>query len=525
MAELEEHQKLKFSQAVPPRYINIYKLLREQTTLYGSRTALIFFDSQMTFEELYYSAISGSYYLKHNMGLKKGDHVSLLADNCKEFVLLYFACLVSGIIVVPINPKLSSREIDFIANNSDSKILFYKQELSSKVDTLSIKKISIDLNLFSASEHLFSVKNLDVLRTSLWDDAVIIYTSGTTGNPKGVILSQANLIYDAQAIAEKFQFNKETRTLCILPLFHNNGQVVTLLAPLSVGGSLVLVESVLVLKSFWEIVEKYQCTWLSVMPSILSVLLREKKSKRRGSLQGIICGGQTLSEEIQKKFEDAFRVPIFEGFGLTETTSFSCFNDYPAEKRRKRSVGRPLNINEMKVLDENGHVVLNEVGEICICGLNVTRGYYNLPDLNEKSFRNGWFHTGDYGYETEDGYFYFAGRHDFLIIKGGENIYPSETENVLLKHPEIADCAVIGIPDPILGQELCAFVKLTINSSLDKKTIIGFCADYLAYFKCPKEVIIINTLSDLSEIPKGPTQKILYRLLVDYFKSNFLESI
>ncbi|SVD24248.1 uncharacterized protein METZ01_LOCUS377102, partial [marine metagenome] len=293
-----------------------------------------------------------------------------------------------------------------------------------------INKISPD-TILEAMQHIpnfeplllnnSEIGELSIPDINLVDEAVIIYTSGTTGHPKGVVLSHLNLLADAKAISEWFQFTTETRTLCILPLFHNNGEITTLLAPLYAGGSTVIVKGKTSLMSYWSFVEKYKITWTSVMTSILSILLSIPKERKDKTLQGILCGGQVLTRSVQNAFENRFRVPIFEGYGLTETTSFSCINDYPAKNRKIGSIGKQLPTNEMTILDNNGKELGSNIeGEICIRGYNVACEYLGLPENNKKSFANGWFHSGDYGKKDDNGYFYFHGRKDSLIIKGGE---------------------------------------------------------------------------------------------------------
>ena len=258
------------------------------------------------------------------------------------------------------------------------------------------------------------------------------------------------------------------------------------------------------------------------MASILSILLSLPQEREDNSLNAILCGGQKLSHNVQDQFENRFNVPIFEGFGLTETTSFSCINNYPAEKRKAGTIGKPLQINEMKLVDENDNEVgINEEGEICIRGYNVSNGYLGNDEKNSHSFRNGWFHSGDFGLKDNDGYFYFYGRKDSLIIKGGENIYPSELENVLYQNSFIDECAVIGIPHKLLGEEICAFVKCKNSNILSENEIKLFCKNKIAEYKQPKKIIIINNLTDLENIPKGPTKKVLYRKLKQYYENNF----
>jgi len=479
---------------------------------------------EFTYTELK-SLIKNTYSIFRRLELKNKDRINLIFHNSPEFLILYFSALCFGLTVVPINPDIAPEEMRYIISDSKSKVIFYSNTLEFKIkniknlDSVKLEKIT------SINDQEFSLKNEDNFEEneiSINDTAVIIYTSGTTGNPKGVILSHLNLLSDSKSISEWFHFNTKTRTLCILPLYHNNGQITTLLAPLYQGGSTVIVQGKVSLLSFWDLVNRYDVTWTSVMASILSILLSISKERKDQTLKAILCGGQILTRTIQKQFEDRFEVPIFEGYGLTETTSFSCINCFPAGKRRIGSIGKALPINEMSILDKNSkNVDENNIGEICIRGYNVTVGYLGLKEKNENSFRNGWFHSGDFGRKDSDGFFYFQGREDFLIIKGGENIYPAELENVLYQHPDIIECAVIGIPHKLLGEDICAFVKCKEESQISETELKEFCKNNIGNFKLPQKIIIINSLNDLDDIPKGPTKKILYRELKKYYLENY----
>jgi len=356
---------------------------------------------------------------------------------------------------------------------------------------------------------------------SLDDLGVIIYTSGTSGNPKGVLLTHANLLADAQAIAEWFEFDETTRTLCILPLFHNNGQIVTFLAPLWGGGSTIMIKGNVSLISFWEIVSRFKATWTSVIPTILSVLLSMKKKLKDTTLQGIICGGALLPSRIQLEFEKIFNVPIYEGYGLTETTSFSCFNPKNELDRKIGSIGKELPVNEMCLMDDKDkEIEVGIEGEICIRGFNVFSEYLKLPERSEQSIRNGWFHSGDYGKKDADGYYYISGRKDDLIIKGGENVYPREIENVVYNHPKVKDCAALGIEHPLWGEDILMFIELNENEKSNAEEIKKFCEDKIAIFKIPGKIYFLHELDGLNEIPKGPTKKILRNKLLEYYKKN-----
>ena len=521
---IQEHQKI--NSEIKLDYSNVCELLFKKAKENPKKKFLICPGEEH--EEFTYSEfetiVKKTSQLLIESGLKKNNKISLIFHNSSEFLILYFAGLCCGLTIVPINPEMSSREIKYIIEDSNSKTVFYSDTLESKINKIRNSLTNTNFKRTKSIKDLISLSNstkkIECNQISLHDIAVIIYTSGTTGNPKGLILSHLNLLSDAMGISEWFEFTKDSRCLCLLPLFHNNGQITTLLAPLYAGASTVIVKGKISLYAFWFLVNEYQATWTSVMASILSILLSLPNERKDNSLTGILCGGQILTRSVQDQFEKRFDVPIFEGYGLTETTSFSCINNYPAENRKIGSIGKPLQINEMSILDESGQEVAENIeGEICIRGYNVASGYLGDSKINH-AFRNGWFHSGDYGIKDKDGNFYFHGRQDSLIIKGGENIYPAELENVFYKHPDVDECAVIGIPDKLLGEDICAFVKIKNESQLTKNDLEKFCKNKIAYYKQAKKIIIINNLMDLSEIPKGPTKKILYRKLKEYYQNS-----
>jgi acyl-CoA synthetase (AMP-forming)/AMP-acid ligase II len=423
---------------------------------------------------------------------------------------------------VPINPDLAAPEIRFIIENSDASTVFYDPELKNKLTPMAAEMHDVRFQPLGDVAELPKVNVAEaearLPKVDPTTPAAIIYTSGTTGYPKGVVLSHMNFLVDGMGMAEWFHFSPETRSLCILPLFHNNGLVVSLTTTLWGGGSIVMVDPKASLRSFWALVQRYNATFTSVMPSILAAILAMGFDGRPGLLKGIICGGQLLPLSLAQKFEARFGVPIFEGFGSTEATSYSCFNAFPADKRKLGSVGTVLPISDMKVVDDNDVELADGIeGEICIRGANVAIGYHKLPDLQAHRFRNGWYHSGDFGLREKDGHYYFRSRKDDLIVKGGEKIYPAEIENVLSKHPNVTESAVIGVDDAILGQEICAFARLKDANATTESDLLKFCAQSLARFKQPKRVVVINRLEDMPELPKGPTKKILYRVLRDYY--------
>ena len=452
-------------------------------------------------------------------GFKKKDKISIIFFNESAFLKVYFAALSLGMIVIPINPDLSYDEINYIVKNSSSKLCVYSSKIDFKIKKNNKKYILYDNFLKEKGKSYSEIKKNINLNIKITDTAIIIYTSGTTGNPKGVVLSHKNIIADAFAISKNFKFNNYTRTLCILPMFHNNGQITTFFAPLYTGGSTVITTGKTNLYNFWNYVSKFNVTWTSIMTSILSILLSMKKEKINSSLKGILCGGQILNDEVRRNFEKRFKVTVFEGYGLTETTSFSCINRYPKNKRVIGSIGKELAINDMAIFNPNNFTKMKtgQEGEICIRGHNVAKYYHNLKKQNKKSFFKGWFRSGDYGKMDIKGNFYFSGRKDSLIIKGGENIYPAEIENALYKIKEVQECAVIGIPDKNLGENICAFIK-TNDKKKSPNDYYEKLRKYLGNYKLPKEIYLTSKLKNMNEIPKGPTKKILYRKLKKYYE-------
>jgi acyl-CoA synthetase (AMP-forming)/AMP-acid ligase II len=517
------------SPSVDLPYWNFQDLLKGKAEPDPGREFLVFpeTDRKFTYGEFYTLSVAASEWVTARTG--GIGTICILFRNTPEFLAVFFGAVAHGMTVVPINPDLATAEIRFIIENSDGAAVFYDPALEGKL--VPLKPIMRRLQFCPLSD-VAEIPKVDVTavearlpRVEPTTPAAIIYTSGTTGHPKGVILSHMNFLVDGKGIAEWFQFNSDTRSLCILPLFHNNGLVVSLTSTLYAGGSIIMVDPKASLRSFWALVERYHATFTSVMPSILAAILAFGFEGKPGSLRGIISGGQLLPRSLAEKFESRFGVPIFEGFGSTEATSYSSFQAYPAERRKPGSVGRPMPISEMIVVDPSGVEVPHKTeGEICIRGANVAIGYHNLPELQASRFRDGWYHSGDYGMRDEDGDYFFRGRRDDLIVKGGEKIYPAEIENVLSTHPNVVECAAIGVDDVILGQEICAFVRLKEPARTPEADLLSYCSRFLARFKQPKRIVIVDQLEDMAELPKGPTKKILYRVLRDYYERRLCDS-
>jgi long-chain acyl-CoA synthetase len=343
------------------------------------------------------------------------------------------------------------------------------------------------------------------------DEAVIIYTSGTTGKPKGVLLTHGNLLSNAQQIAEWLRLTESDRALIIMPLFHVNALMATAMAALWAGGSIVLTPRFSASRH-WETVSKYGVTYFGSVATMLSMLNQSyaeglPKDLDTSRLRFALCGSAPVPVEVIKKFESLFHCPVIEGYGLSESTCRATFNPIDG-RRRIGSVGLPIG-NEMRIFNDDDHELgPNQVGEIVLRGPNTMKGYHKDEAATREAFRSGWFHTGDLGYRDTDGFFYVVDRKSDLIIRGGENIYPREIDEVLYQHTKVKDAATVGVADELYGEEVKSFIVLREGEQATPQEIIEFCRERLADFKCPKSVEFVE------DIPKGPTGKLLKRELM-----------
>ncbi len=447
-------------------------------------------------------------------GVAKGDVVSLLLPNSAEYVIAYFACWQIGAVAGPVNSLLKSEEIEWVVNNSEAKLMLTSAEWVEKVPErlLSANAFVLFDDVDAAAGKFGAVVESPDLSAD--DEAIIIYTSGTTGKPKGCLLTHGNVLANARQIAEWMGFGAEDRLLTVMPLFHMNAVSVTTMTALYAGGSTVIAPKFSASR-FWETIEKYNVTSFGSVATMLSILLSEPATGAASipacrSLRFAMCGSAPVPAKVLTQFEETFGVPVIEGYGLSESTCRSTFNP-PDGRRRPGSCGLPIG-NEMRVVDDNDvDVADGKLGEIVLRGPNVFKGYFKNEAATAEAFRGGWFHTGDIGYRDADGFYFIADRKSDMIIRGGENIYPREIDDVLYRHPAVEHAAVIGVPDELYGEEVAAFVVLKAGEKASESELVEFCREHLADFKCPKTVRFVD------EIPKGPTGKLLKRELSRMF--------
>lgn len=468
---------------------------------------------QFTYKEFEAAVMRTANMLAANR-VQKGDVVSLLLPNSVDYVIAYFACWQLGALAGPINSLLKSEEIAYVISNSEARALLINSEFLPVVESVQKDLPALDAIIPFDNEAQatrgYSSNRARATGVNLDHEAIIIYTSGTTGKPKGCLLTHGNVIANARQITNWLGFTEKDRLLTIMPLFHMNAVSVTTMSALYAGGSTVVSQKFSASR-FWQIISDYEITSFGSVATMLSMLLSTypdgvPAGLKTDQLRFAMCGSAPVPAEVLRRFEETFNCLVIEGYGLSESTCRSTFNP-PDQRRRPGSCGLAIG-NDMRVVDEEDREVPDgELGEIVLRGENILKGYYKNDAANDAAFRNGWFHTGDIGYRDADGFFYIVDRKSDMIIRGGENIYPREIDEVLYQHPDVAAAAVVGVPDILYGEEVAAVIVLKPGAKISEEEVIDYCKGRLADFKCPKTVHFVE------DIPKGPTGKLLKREL------------
>jgi long-chain acyl-CoA synthetase len=450
--------------------------------------------------------------LLRDRGLDPGDRVGIMLPNVPQFAIAYYGVLRAGGVVVPMNVMLKPREVEFYLADPQARLLLAWHEVGEAARSGAAQSdtecLIVEPDAFR--ELLESAEPLPrAAERAPNDTAVILYTSGTTGQPKGAELTHRNLTANAEVSGQLFSLSSEDVILGALPLFHAFGQTCGLNAAVRAGASLALIprfDPEVALAT----IERGGVTVFEGVPTMYAALLnhpaRERFDARR--LRLCVSGGAAMPVELLRAFEAEFGCVILEGYGLSETSPVACFN-HPDRERKPGSIGTPIEGVEMKLVDDQRlDAPPGEVGEIAIRGHNVMKGYWNRSDATADAIdTDGWFYSGDIARLDHDGYFFIVDRKKELIIRGGYNVYPREIEEVLYEHPAVREAAVIGIPDPQLGEEVAAAVALKPGASASAEGIREFARANVAAYKYPRRVWFVE------ELPKGPTGKILKRAI------------
>ncbi len=552
---------------VPHRNIRDALALHSKTS--PNKPFLIFYDTDGARSELTYAAFTArvhqaANFLYEDLGLRRGDRVATISHNHSDSVIIYFACWVIGAAVAPQNVAEDDRRIGFILRNSEAKVCFARDEYMERARRIisgnggkgasNIKQI-VQVGGEPDGQHIhfeealrnrpttflgddsgakaadMPISDGNPATPTLDDEALLVYTSGTTGTPKGVILSQYNLLVDAQGIAQWQAITGNQRTMCVLPIHHVNGIVVTIMTPLLVGGSTVL-NSRFSARRFWGRVLRERVNVVSVVPTLLQFLIeygREQAAagdtifgagiNRRDLMhfRHFICGAGTLSVALAQEFCQLFGLTVLHGYGLSESTCYSCFlpiglswnaNQRWLLEHGYPSIGCPIEANEMAIFSTDGsgeQLDEGERGEICIRGHNVMQGYFKRPDANAETFKFGWFRSGDEGFflRGEGGrqFFFITGRIKELINRGGVKFSPLDIEETLLGIAGVKIGLAIAFPNIYYGEEVGAYIVPEADADLSAEEIIAACRVQMPFEKSPKAIVFG------SEIPVTSTGK------------------
>jgi long-chain acyl-CoA synthetase len=443
-------------------------------------------------------------------GVGPGDRVGLMLPNVPEFAMLYYGVLRAGAVVVPMNPLLKAREVEYYLSDSGAKLTFAWHQGGAEVakgaeaagcGLISVEPAELDQLLGEHTPVTAVASRADD------DTAVILYTSGTTGRPKGAELTHANLSRNA-AVASTTLLRLEPTDVIMgcLPLFHSFGQTCGLNSAVSSGACLTLIPRFDPGRTL-EVIQRDKVTIFEGVPTMYLALLHYplRADYDTSSLRLCVSGGSALPVEVLRGFEDAFGCIILEGYGLSETSPVASFN-HPDRERKPGSIGTPIEGVEMRLVDDLGaDVPTGEVGEIAIRGHNIMKGYWQNEEATKQAVPDGWFRSGDLARQDEDGYYFIVDRKKDLIIRGGYNVYPREIEEVLYEHPAVAEVAVVGLPHPTYGQEVGAAVALKPGAEATPAELQAFCKERVAAYKYPRHVWLEAAL------PKTATGKLLRR--------------
>jgi long-chain acyl-CoA synthetase len=442
-------------------------------------------------------------------GVGRGDVVGLMLPNTPHFPITYFGALYAGATVLAMNPTMRAHEIAHQLEETEAKALFAWHDCAAQA--------ALALEGAPACRHLIIVEptlvpvippkgesfirflaeaspEFDIVDTNPDDTAAIIYTSVLGGHTYGAELTHFNLLSNASAIREQFGYGPADVLLAVLPLFHLFGQMTMMLVPF-VAQSAVVMVSRFDAPKLADIIARERVTMVCLVPTMLQLFLNVKPDHPVdfSSIRCVTVGGSMLRPELARTFAERFNVIVVEGYGLTETSPVVSFNI--PETNRIGSIGKPLWGSRVQIQREDGAFAApREVGEIVVRGHNVMKGYLKHPEATAKAMEGGWLHTGDWGYLDEDGFLYITGLKKDILIRAGLNVYCYEIEQVLEQHPAVQEAAVVGLPDPLRGEEPKAFLVPKPGMTIDQKDIAAYCREELASYRCPRSFEMLNAL-------------------------------
>ena len=486
--------------------MNLGRTLRYSAKRNPKKPAVICAGQVVSYEELDQSTDELALWLLRE-GLQPGDRVAIHWCNSVEVVKLYFACFKSGLIAVPVNNRLKAAEIAYILGHSKAKLCFSQPELAPLCEE--VRGDCPDLQrLYTALPAVHTTESSSALPEVSADEvAAVLYTSGTTARPKGVMHTHVSLIGATELMAS-LGLDETHTLLAATQMVHIAALSCVLLPGLSCGATVVLLPMFDAVQSL-DLIERWRCTSLLILPAMLRFVVEEQGRSPRdvSSMRLCIAGGDTVPVTLQERFRDLFGIPVREIYGMTESVPITCIREGAP---RTGSVGPAMDLVDARVADLHGNVVPDgQVGELQVQSPANCVGYWDDPRNTEATFTDGWLRTGDLVRRDSDGYFWFEGRAKQIIIRGGSNISPQEVEEALYHHPAVLEAGVIGMPDPVHGEKVIAFVALREGLTAGEQELRDLVRSRIADYKTPERVLFLSTL------PKGLTGKVQRRALKD----------
>ncbi|KOY82002.1 AMP-dependent synthetase [Lysinibacillus macroides] len=471
--------------------------------------ATIYNGNKLSYHEFYERVERFAAYLQQQ-DYQKDDVIALYTLNSDLFLIAYLGVQLAGFVVMPINTKLAAPEVEFIVNHSEAKGLIYDERIEE-----TFKDISYEFQHAISLQEMTAIIEQDqgvrkAVQLAPHDTAVVMYTSGTTGKPKGVMLTHQNIAATACIWSESMQMSNKDRMFICTPLFHCAGLHVFAMPMFYQGGTVIIEEAFTPTKTLAQIATTAATIFFGV-PSMYTIILNTPGFKEHSlhHLRLLCYGAAPMPYELVKQIKEAFpNVKVQNLYGQTENSPAATSLLDSDALTKIGSVGKPLAQTEVWVVDSEGNPVpAGEVGEICVKGPQVMKGYLRNPEETARTVKNGWLYSGDLGRFDKEGYLYIVDRKKDLIIRGGENIYPIEVEEVLYQIPEVLEAAVVGLPHEVYGEVPKAYVVLKEGKSIEETTILSYCQTQLAKYKVPYEIEF------LAELPRNASGKVLKHTL------------
>lgn len=445
------------------------------------------------------------------LGLEAGERVAILMENSPEYIVSYFAILRAGGVVVPINTFLTPHEIAYILNDSGSRILIYSAAFLPHVKEIGSSVKEMKAIVFEDIPR----QTPEVFKASTDDTAVFLYTSGTTGFPKAAMLTHNNLISNVESCREVMRVFRRDRVLLFLPLFHAFSFTVCVILPIYSSATIVLLASVKPFSNVIKSIFRERITFFVAVPTVYNILSRKKvpfiiKHLLRFlvNIRACISGASALHVETIHAFEERFKLPLIEGYGLTEASPVVSVNPLKGV-RKPGSVGLPIPGVDAAVIGDGGQrLPAGETGELIIRGPNIMKGYFNREEETAEVMKDGWLHTGDMARIDDDGYLYIVDRKKDLVIVDGMNVYPREVEDFVNRHPFVEECAMVGLPDGRGSELTVLFLKKKDDSIVDEDEVRGYMKGNLARYKIPRRVVFVD---EFTKTATGKIRKIELR--------------